>query len=70
MCTRPSRKPGHSPRCPVRAEVLPPDLLEAVEVDDRGRVERPSSEVRAEVFLGVAVMPTEATSPVSRSTSP
>jgi uncharacterized protein YecE (DUF72 family) len=37
-------------RHPVKLEQLPPDLRDAVEVDDRGRVERPSSEVRAEVF--------------------
>ena len=37
-------------RHPVRAVQLPPDLREAVEPDDRGRVDRPPREVRAEVF--------------------
>jgi uncharacterized protein YecE (DUF72 family) len=37
-------------RHPVKVEVLPPDLREAVEADARGRVERPSREVRGEVF--------------------
>jgi uncharacterized protein YecE (DUF72 family) len=37
-------------RHPVKVEVLPPDLRERVEPDARGRVERPSREVRAEVF--------------------
>jgi uncharacterized protein YecE (DUF72 family) len=37
-------------RHPVRPEQLPPDLRDAVAVDLRGRVERPSRELRAEVF--------------------
>jgi uncharacterized protein YecE (DUF72 family) len=37
-------------RHPVKVEVLPPDLRDAVEADARGRVERPSREVRGEVF--------------------
>ena len=37
-------------RHPVRAAQLPPDLREVVEPDERGRVDRPSREVRAEVF--------------------
>ncbi len=41
---------GLMTRHPVKIEVLPADLQDAVEVDDRGRVERPSREVRAEVF--------------------
>src|ERR1700682_2593201 len=35
---------------PVESPVLPPDLRDAVRVDERGRVERPSREVRGEVF--------------------
>jgi uncharacterized protein YecE (DUF72 family) len=41
---------GMMTRHPVRLEQVPPDLREAVEVDARGRVERPSRGVRAEVF--------------------
>ena len=41
---------GLMTRHPVRAQALPPDLRGEVAVDDRGRVERPSREVRAEVF--------------------
>lgn len=37
-------------RHPARAEQLPADLREAAPLDDRGRVERPSRELRAEVF--------------------
>jgi uncharacterized protein YecE (DUF72 family) len=37
-------------RHPVRLEQLPPDLREHAEVDDRGRVDRPPRELRAEVF--------------------
>ncbi|MBA3718434.1 MAG: DUF72 domain-containing protein [Actinobacteria bacterium] len=37
-------------RHPVRLEQLPPDLREEVPTDDRGRVERPSRELRSEVF--------------------
>ncbi len=41
---------GLMTRHPVKLETLPPELRESVQVDDRGRVERPSREVRAEVF--------------------
>ncbi len=41
---------GLMTRHPVKADVLPPDLREAMPVDERGRVERPSRELRAEVF--------------------
>jgi uncharacterized protein YecE (DUF72 family) len=41
---------GLMTRHPVKADVLPEDLRGEVEVDDRGRVNRPSREVRAEVF--------------------
>jgi uncharacterized protein YecE (DUF72 family) len=41
---------GLMTRHPVRLEQLPPDLRDAVETDARGRVDRPSPEVRAEVF--------------------
>jgi uncharacterized protein YecE (DUF72 family) len=41
---------GLMTRHPVKIEVLPADLHDAVEVDARGRVDRPSREVRAEVF--------------------
>ena len=41
---------GLMTRHPVKAEVLPPDLREAAPVDERGRVERPSRELRGEVF--------------------
>ncbi len=41
---------GLMTRHPVKLETLPPELREAVQVDDRGRVERPSREVRGEVF--------------------
>jgi uncharacterized protein YecE (DUF72 family) len=41
---------GMMTRHPVKAEVLPADLLGSVEVDERGHVDRPSHEVRAEVF--------------------
>jgi uncharacterized protein YecE (DUF72 family) len=37
-------------RHPVKPEQLPPDLRGEVEVDARGRVERPSREVRGELF--------------------
>jgi uncharacterized protein YecE (DUF72 family) len=37
-------------RHPVRLEQLPPELREGAPVDARGRVERPSRELRAEVF--------------------
>jgi uncharacterized protein YecE (DUF72 family) len=41
---------GMMTRHPVKAEVLPPDLQEGAPVDDRGRIDRPSRELRAEVF--------------------
>ena len=41
---------GLMTRHPVRVEQLPPDLHDAVSVDERGRVERPSREVRSEIF--------------------
>jgi uncharacterized protein YecE (DUF72 family) len=37
-------------RHPVKLQQLPPELREAAETDERGRVERPSRELRAEVF--------------------
>jgi uncharacterized protein YecE (DUF72 family) len=41
---------GLMTRHPVRAEQLPPDLREGAPVDDRGRVDRPPRELRAEAF--------------------
>jgi uncharacterized protein YecE (DUF72 family) len=41
---------GMMTRHPVRLEQLPPDLRELAEVDERGRVDRPPRELRAEVF--------------------
>ena len=41
---------GLMTRHPVRLDALPEDLRDAVEVDERGRVDRPSREVRGEVF--------------------
>ncbi len=41
---------GLMTRHPVKLEVLPPDLQDDTPVDSRGRVERPSRELRAEVF--------------------
>jgi uncharacterized protein YecE (DUF72 family) len=41
---------GLMTRHPVKAEQLPTDLREAAPVDDRGRVERPPREFRAEIF--------------------
>ena len=41
---------GLMTRHPVRVEKLPPDLREAAPTDDRGRVDRPPREFRAEVF--------------------
>jgi uncharacterized protein YecE (DUF72 family) len=41
---------GLMTRHPVRLEQLPPDLRGEAATDDRGRVERPSWELRAEVF--------------------
>ena len=37
-------------RHPVRAEQLPPDMRDAFEFDERGRVIHPSRELRGEVF--------------------
>jgi len=37
-------------RHPVRGEQLPPDLRGAAQLDERGRVEHPSRELRTEVF--------------------
>jgi len=41
---------GLMTRHPVRLEALPEDLHGEVEADERGRVDRPSREVRGEVF--------------------
>jgi uncharacterized protein YecE (DUF72 family) len=41
---------GVMTRHPVKLEQLPPDLREGAPVDDRGRVDRPPREFRAEVF--------------------
>jgi uncharacterized protein YecE (DUF72 family) len=41
---------GLMTRHPVRLDVLPEDLHDEVEADERGRVDRPSREVRGEVF--------------------
>jgi uncharacterized protein YecE (DUF72 family) len=41
---------GVMTRHPVKAEQLPPDLREAAPLDERGRVDRPPREFRAEVF--------------------
>jgi uncharacterized protein YecE (DUF72 family) len=41
---------GMMTRHPVRIEQLPPDLRDAAAADERGRVDRPSRELRAEVF--------------------
>jgi len=41
---------GVMTRHPVKAEQLPPDLRGEAPVDDRGRVDRPSREFRAEIF--------------------
>jgi uncharacterized protein YecE (DUF72 family) len=41
---------GLMTRHPVKVEVLPEDLREAMPVDARGRVDRPSRELRGEVF--------------------
>jgi len=41
---------GLMTRHPVKLESLPPDLRDDAPTDDRGRVERPSREFRAEVF--------------------
>src|SRR5688500_7811096 len=41
---------GLMTRHPVKLEALPEDLRDAMPVDDRGRVDRPPRELRAEVF--------------------
>ena len=41
---------GLMTRHPVKAEVLPEDLRDAMPVDERGRVDRPPRELRGEVF--------------------
>jgi len=41
---------GLMTRHPVKADVLPPDLREAMPVDEHGRVDRPPRELRREVF--------------------
>jgi uncharacterized protein YecE (DUF72 family) len=41
---------GLMTRHPVKLEQLPPEFREGMPVDDRGRVDRPSREARAEVF--------------------
>jgi uncharacterized protein YecE (DUF72 family) len=41
---------GVMTRHPVKVEQLPPDLREEAPLDQRGRVERPSREFRAEIF--------------------
>ena len=41
---------GLMTRHPVKLEVLPEDLQSAMPVDERGRVDRPSRELRGEVF--------------------
>jgi uncharacterized protein YecE (DUF72 family) len=41
---------GMMTRHPVRAEQLPPDLRARAPVDDRGRIDRPPRELRAEAF--------------------
>ena len=41
---------GVMTRHPVKLEQLPPDLREGAPVDDRGRLERPSRELRGEIF--------------------
>jgi uncharacterized protein YecE (DUF72 family) len=41
---------GLMTRHPVKVEMLPEDLRDAMPVDDRGRVDRPPRELRGEVF--------------------
>jgi uncharacterized protein YecE (DUF72 family) len=41
---------GLMTRHPVKAEAIPPDLREEMPLDERGRVDRPPRELRAEVF--------------------
>jgi uncharacterized protein YecE (DUF72 family) len=53
---------GVMTRHPVKLEQLPPDLREGAPTDDRGRLERPAPELRAEVFrrFGEALEPLRA----------
>jgi uncharacterized protein YecE (DUF72 family) len=50
---------GVMTRHPVKVEQLPPELREAAPVDERGRVDRPPREFRAEIFrrFGEALEP-------------
>ena len=41
---------GLMTRHPVKIEVIPEDLRDAMPVDERGRVDRPPRELRGEVF--------------------
>jgi uncharacterized protein YecE (DUF72 family) len=41
---------GLMTRHPVKAETIPPDLRDEMPVDERGRVDRPPRELRAEIF--------------------
>ena len=41
---------GLMTRHPVKVDVLPPDLRDEMPVDEKGRVDRPQRELRAEVF--------------------
>jgi uncharacterized protein YecE (DUF72 family) len=41
---------GMMTRHPVKADVLPPELRDGAPVDNRGRIDRPPRELRAEVF--------------------
>jgi uncharacterized protein YecE (DUF72 family) len=41
---------GMMTRHPVKADVLPPELRDAAQVDERGRIDRPPRELRSEVF--------------------
>src|SRR4051794_34603783 len=43
---------GLMTRHPVKVEAVPEDLRAAMPVDERGRVERPSRELRGEVLAG------------------
>ena len=54
---------GLMTRHPVKVEALPEDLRDVMPVDDRGRVDRPPRELRAEVFrrFSAAVEPLRAT---------
>jgi len=54
---------GLMTRHPVKVEALPEDLRDVMPVDDRGRVDRPPRELRAEVFrrFSAALEPLRAT---------